>query len=154
MAKKSAGLLLYRRKEDKLEVLLAHPGGPFWAKKDLGAWTVPKGEYTDAEEPLDAARREFQEETGHAPEGQFLELGSIRQKSGKQVTAWAVEGNFDPELLRSNTCFLEWPPRSGQQVEVPEVDRAEWFSVEEAHERIIEAQQPFLDELLRVTAGV
>lgn len=150
MAKKSAGLLMYRRRGEALEVLLVHPGGPFWARKDLGAWTIPKGEYLEDEEPLAAAKREFEEETGCVPSGEFLELGSVRQKSGKVVTAWAMEGEFDPALLHSNTFLLEWPPRSGSEIEVPEVDRAEWFSMERAGEKIIEAQRAFLEGLVKV----
>lgn len=150
MAKKSAGLLLFRRTSGSLEVLLVHPGGPFWARRDLGAWTIPKGEHPETEEPLAAARREFQEETGQEASGEFLPLGSIRQKSGKHVTAWALERDFDPESLCSNTVFVEWPPRSGRKLEVPEVDRAQWFSPEEAYERILEAQRPLLDALQKI----
>lgn len=150
MAKKSAGLLMYRRRDHGLEVLLVHPGGPFWAKKDAGAWTVPKGEYLEDEEPLAAARREFEEETGFVAEGEFVPLGNVKQKSGKVVMAWAVEGDLDAALVKSNTCWIEWPPRSGVKVEVPEVDRAEWFSVKAAREKMIEAQWPFLEALVRM----
>ena len=146
--KTSAGLLMYRRRDGRtLEVLLAHPGGPFWARKDLGAWTIPKGEYTD-EEPLAAARREFEEETGFAPGPPFIELDTIRQKSGKRVSAWAFEADWDPSLLRSNDFEMEWPKGSGQMRAFPEVERAEWFTVERAREKILAAQQPLLDRLM------
>jgi predicted NUDIX family NTP pyrophosphohydrolase len=131
-----------------LEVFLVHPGGPFWLKKDLGAWTIPKGEYADNEEPLAAAMREFQEETGFPIEGPFVELGVIRQASGKLVSGWAVEGDCDPQQLVSNMCQIEWPPRSHRMIEVPEVDRGDWFSIDEAHKRIIRTQVPFLDSLV------
>ncbi|HZP03391.1 MAG TPA: NUDIX domain-containing protein [Terracidiphilus sp.] len=149
MPKRSAGLLVYRHREDTPEVFLVHPGGPFWAKKDLGAWTIPKGEYLDDEEPLQAARREFEEETGFRVDGDFIELGTITQASGKIVSAWACEGDFDPAQLTSNTCEIEWPPRSGRQITIPEVDRGAWFSVSEAEQRILNAQQPILARLLQ-----
>src|SRR5215475_7381190 len=120
MAKRSAGLLMYRRQNSGLEVLLVHPGGPFWAKKDLGAWSIPKGEYAAGENPLEAARREFSEETGFAADGDFLDLGTIRQAGGKLVSVWALEGDCDPAQLRSNTTTIEWPPRSRRQLEIPE----------------------------------
>jgi predicted NUDIX family NTP pyrophosphohydrolase len=145
MPKFSAGILLYRR-NPHLEVFLVHPGGPFWAKKD--AWSIPKGEYEPGEEPLTAARREFEEETGARIEGEFLSLGRIRQPSGKQVTAWAVEGDFDPAKLVSNTCLVEWPPRSGKEIEIPEVDRGAWFSVEAARKKIFRGQGTLLDRLV------
>jgi predicted NUDIX family NTP pyrophosphohydrolase len=145
--KRSAGILLHRRRQGELEVFLVHPGGPFWLKKDLGAWTIPKGEYADNEEPLTAALREFQEETGFPIEGPFVELGIIRQASGKLVSGWAVEGDCDPEKLVSNLCQIEWPPRSGRMIEVPEIDRGAWFPIAEARERIISTQIPFLDLL-------
>lgn len=145
--KLSAGLLMYRRRADAIEVFLVHPGGPFWAKKDLGAWTLPKGEYEPDEEPLAAARREFQEETGFPAQGKFLELGSIRQKSGKVVVAWAFEGDCDPTQLISNTCEIEWPPKSGIRKEIPEVDRGAWFSLQEANERIRAEQADLLARL-------
>lgn len=148
MAKRSAGILLYRHRQGELEVFLVHPGGPFWVKKDLGAWTIPKGEYADGEEPLAAAMREFREETGFPIEGPFLELGVIRQASGKLVSGWAVEGDCDPEKLVSNLCQIEWPPRSGRMIEIPEVDRGAWFSLAEARRRIISTQIPFLDSLV------
>jgi predicted NUDIX family NTP pyrophosphohydrolase len=152
MAKRSAGLLMYRRTTGELEVLLVHPGGPFWAKKDLGAWTVCKGEYQEGEPPLEAAKREFQEETGFAAQGTFLELGEIRQAGGKIVSTWAFEGDCDPARLVSNTCQVEWPPRSGRKIEIPEVDRAGWFSLVQARERILKSQAPFLDRLSQMVS--
>lgn len=146
MPKRSAGLLMYRRKE-VLEVLLVHPGGPFWAKKDLGAWSIPKGEYASEEEPLAAARREFEEETSMPASGDFIELGELTQPSGKLVSAWAFEGDCDPTKLRSNTFMMEWPPRSGRHVEFPEVDRASWYSIDEARQRLLPGQRVFLDRL-------
>lgn len=129
-------------------MFLAHPGGPFWAKKDLGAWSIPKGEY-DADEPaLAAAQREFTEETGFTVQGRFIELGTIRQASGKLVTAWAIEGDCDPAKLVSNHCEVEWPPRSGRLISIPEVDRGAWFTLDEARRRIFAQQQPFLDRLV------
>ena len=147
MAKRSAGILLHRRREGGLQVFLAHPGGPFWAKKDLGAWTIPKGEVGEGEDPLAAAKREFAEEIGVRLEGEFTALAPIRQKSGKLVLAWAIEGDVDPEALRSNLFSMEWPPRSGQRAEFPEVDRAAWFDVDEAKRRILAAQVPLIEEL-------
>jgi predicted NUDIX family NTP pyrophosphohydrolase len=148
MAKQSAGLLMYRQREAELEVFLVHPGGPFWAKKDLGAWSIPKGEYGEDESPKDAARREFTEETGFTATGELVELGTIRQTGGKIVSVWTVEGACDPAKLRSNTFLMEWPPRSGRQMEVPEVDRGEWFGIEEARERVLKSQAPALDLLV------
>jgi predicted NUDIX family NTP pyrophosphohydrolase len=148
VTKRSAGLLLYRQSEHGLEVFLAHPGGPFWAKKDLGAWSIPKGEYAEGEEPLAAARREFHEETGFPAEGDFLDLGTVRQAGGKLVSAWALEGDCDPATLSSNLFEMEWPPRSGKMMEFPEVDRGAWFNLPEARERILASQQPFLDRLV------
>jgi predicted NUDIX family NTP pyrophosphohydrolase len=150
MSKRSAGLMLYRRRNTELEVFLVHPGGPFWAHKDFGAWSIPKGEYLDGEDPLDAAKREFTEETGFAAQGPFLDLGDLKQPSGKLVSAWAFEGDCDPEKLKSNTFTMEWPPRSGQQIEVPEVGQGRWFSIEDARERLLSGQRPFLDRLLEV----
>jgi predicted NUDIX family NTP pyrophosphohydrolase len=147
MAKRSAGLLMFRRKGGELEVFLVRPGGPFWVGKDAGAWTVPKGEYVDGEEPLDAAKREFTEETGFAATGDFIDLGTVRQTSGKVVNAWAFEGDCDPGKLVSNTCEIEWPPRSGRKMEIPEVDRGAWFTVAEARKRILRSQEGFLDVL-------
>jgi predicted NUDIX family NTP pyrophosphohydrolase len=147
MPKRSAGLLMFRRAEREVEVFLVHPGGPFWTRKDAGAWTVPKGEYLDGEEPLDAARREFAEETGFKAEGEFIELGTVRQNSGKLVSAWAFEGDCDPQKLVSNFCLVEWPVRSGKMIEIPEVDRGAWFTLTVAKRAILKTQQPFLDAL-------
>jgi predicted NUDIX family NTP pyrophosphohydrolase len=147
MPKRSAGLLMYRRRDGQVEVFLVHPGGPFWAKKDIGAWSICKGEYAESELPLEAAKREFQEETGFTAQGSFHELGVVQQASGKLVTAWAFEGDCDPSKLISNHCQVEWPPRSGRMIEIPEVDRGGWFSIEAARERILKAQEPFLDRL-------
>jgi predicted NUDIX family NTP pyrophosphohydrolase len=144
---RSAGLLMYRWRESRLEVFLVHPGGPFWAKKDLGAWSIPKGTYLESEAALDAARREFEEETGFTAQGQFTELGTVTQPGGKIVSAWAFEGDCDPAALRSNLCTIAWPPRSQRTMEIPEVDRGEWFSVAEARQRILRGQAPFLDSL-------
>jgi len=150
MPKRSAGLLMYRSHKGQLEVFLVHPGGPFWAKKDLGAWSISKGEYVEGEAPLEAARREFEEETGFAAQGDFLELGAVQQAGGKVVSAWAFEGDCDPSKLISNRCEIEWPPRSGRKIEIPEVDRGGWFSIAEAKERILKSQAPFLDRLSRL----
>jgi predicted NUDIX family NTP pyrophosphohydrolase len=148
MPQRSAGILLFRRGGDGLEVLLVHPGGPFFARKDDGSWSIPKGLYEDGEEPLAAARREFEEELGSpCPGGDALELGEIRQKNGKRVTAWAIEGDLDAASIVSNTFELEWPPRSGRRRQFPEVDRAEWFTVEQAREKLLPAQVPLLDRL-------
>ncbi len=144
----SAGILAYRQGVRGLEVLLVHPGGPFWRKKDDGAWSIPKGEYDAAEEPLTAARREFEEELGSAaPAGQAVDLGEIKQKSGKVVRAFALAGDLDPDGVSSNTFAFEWPPRSGTMIEVPEVDRAEWFPLALAREKINPAQALLLDRL-------
>ena len=148
MAKRSAGLLLYRRRNSGLEVFLVHPGGPFWAKKDLGAWSIPKGEYLEGEAPLEVAKREFQEETGFAPRGVFSELGELKQAGGKIVSVWAWEGDCDPGKLTSNTFMTEWPPRSGRYIEVPEVDRGAWCSIADARLRLLAGQRTFLDRLL------
>ena len=147
MPKRSAGLIMYRWQEQELEIFLVHPGGPFWAKKDKGAWTIPKGEYAEGEEPLEAAKREFQEETGFAAHGQFLELGAVKQAGGKTVTAWAFEGNCDPAKLSSNLCQIEWPPHSGRLVEFPEVDQGRWFSIAAAREYVLKSQEPLLHML-------
>jgi predicted NUDIX family NTP pyrophosphohydrolase len=147
MAKLSAGILLYRRRAGELEVLLVHPGGPFWSKKDIGAWSIPKGEAAPGEDPLGAAKREFLEETGVSMEGAFRPLSPITQKSGKSVLSWAVEGEFDPGQLRSNTFDAEWPPRSGRMQHFPEVDRAEWLSIPTARQKILPAQEPLVVEL-------
>jgi predicted NUDIX family NTP pyrophosphohydrolase len=145
--KKSAGLLLYRDGESGVEVLLVHPGGPFWAKKDDGAWSIPKGEFGDEEEPLEAAVRECEEEMGTVVTGDFVALEPIRQPSGKVVYAWAVRSEFDPATLRSNSFSMEWPPRSGRQQEFPEVDRAAWLTLAEAKRKITKGQVPLLDQL-------
>ena len=150
MAKISAGFLLFRRRPD-LEVMLVHPGGPFWAKKDLGAWSIPKGLADEGEDLLAAAKREFLEETGVTVEGEFLDLGAHKQPGGKIVVAWAHEGDFDPALLKSNTFAIEWPPRSGKTAEFPEVDRAAWYSIDEALEKINNGQKPIV-AALRVSA--
>jgi predicted NUDIX family NTP pyrophosphohydrolase len=135
-------------------VLLVHPGGPLWARRDAGAWSIPKGEYLDGEDPLAAARREFEEELGTAPpEARATDLGEIRQKSGKRVRAWALRGDLDPAGIVSNTCQLEWPPRSGEKIEIPEVDRAEWFGLEAAREKINPAQAALLDRLAELLDG-
>src|SRR4051794_16278872 len=150
-SKHSAGILLFRRGGGEVEFLLVHPGGPFWAKKDAGAWSIPKGQIEDEEEPRACAVRELEEELGAAPtldpEG-LLELGSIKQKAGKVVEAWAAEADFDTAALASNAFEMEWPPRSGSRQEFPEVDRAEWFDLETAREKILPAQAEFLDRLL------
>jgi predicted NUDIX family NTP pyrophosphohydrolase len=146
MARHSAGLLMYRRRGG-LEVLLVHPGGPFWTGKDLGAWSMPKGEFDPGEDPLAAAQREFREETGLAAAGEFIPLTPRKQPSGKIIEAWAVEGDCDPAAIRSNLFTLEWPPHSGRQQQFPEVDRAAWFSLAEAREKIIKGQVGFLEEL-------
>jgi predicted NUDIX family NTP pyrophosphohydrolase len=147
--KRSAGILLHRRGADgEREVLLVHPGGPFWAKKDAGAWSIPKGEYDDSEDPRAAALREFAEELGGPPpEGDLVELGEVRQKGGKVVVAWGLEGDADADAIRSNTFTMEWPPRSGAMREFPEVDRAGWFGLAEAREKILTAQAPLIDRL-------
>jgi predicted NUDIX family NTP pyrophosphohydrolase len=145
--KRSAGLMLYRRGNNGIEVFLVHPGGPFWTKKDRGSWSIPKGEHTEGEDAIAAAQREFQEETGFTASGNFIALGEVRQPGGKIVAAWAVEGDCDPAQLRSNTFQLQWPPRSGKQIEVPEVDRGDWFSLAEAKVKLLAGQTPFLDRL-------
>jgi predicted NUDIX family NTP pyrophosphohydrolase len=150
MAKKnSAGLLLYRLSASGIELLLVHPGGPFWTKKDAGAWSIPKGEFEAGEDPLEAAKREFKEETGFAVEGNFIELTPVKQPGGKIVYAWAVMGDCEAESIKSNTFSLEWPPRSGKRNEFPEVDRAGWFTPEVAREKILKGQLNFLEEIKR-----
>ena len=149
MPQRSAGILLYRRKVGSIEVLLVHPGGPFWARKDEGAWSIPKGGYEPGEDPLAAAKREFAEETGSQVRGEPTALGSFRQSHAKIVDVWAVEGDFDPAGLISNTFAMEWPPRSGRMLEVPEVDRAEWFTPEDASRKILKGQRPVIEALLR-----
>ncbi len=148
MAKRSAGILLYRHGTSGLEVLLVHPGGPFWAKKDLGAWSIPKGEHEEGEDARACALREFEEEIGSPPSaGDLEDLGSVKQRAGKIVQAWALEGDLDAAAVRSNMFTMQWPPRSGKEREFPEVDRAEWFSLADARERINPAQAAFLDRL-------
>jgi predicted NUDIX family NTP pyrophosphohydrolase len=147
MPKLSAGILLFRRRPAGVEVMLVHPGGPFWAKKDSGAWSIPKGLTDEGEDLLAAAKREFLEETGVAIEGAFLDLGAQKQPGGKTVRAWACEGDFDPSSLKSNTFTLEWPPRSGRTAEFPEVDRAAWYSIDEAFMKINKGQKPIIAAL-------
>ena len=150
-ARRSAGLLLYRGERGAIEVLLVHPGGPFWQRRDEGAWSIPKGEYEPPEEPLDAARREFTEETGLLPpRGPLLDLGAARQRSGKLVHAWALAGDLDVSAINSGTFEQEWPPRSGRRQTFPEVDRAEWFDLDRAREKLISGQVPLLDALARL----
>jgi predicted NUDIX family NTP pyrophosphohydrolase len=159
MKKRSAGILMYRRPGPDLEVLLVHPGGPFWAKRDLGAWSIPKGEFAEGEEPLAAAKREFCEELGSEPHGvfvdnAFVELGVLVQPSRKEVVAWAVEGDFPIAELKSNTFEIEWPPKSGRKKRFPEVDRAEWLSPDDARRKILPGQVGFINRLLaRIQTG-
>jgi predicted NUDIX family NTP pyrophosphohydrolase len=149
MLKQSVGLLLYRKQKGQIEVFLVHPGGPLWMKKDLGAWSIPKGEF-DEEEPLMAAKREFQEETGFdAPQGEYIPLKQVTQKSGKNVRAWAVEGEVDAEHIHSNDFEMQWPPRFGRVQSFPEIDRAAWFSVDEALQKVNPAQAGLIQELLK-----
>jgi predicted NUDIX family NTP pyrophosphohydrolase len=145
--RKSAGILLYRISDEATEYFLVHPGGPFWKNKDTGAWSVPKGEFEDDEDPLKAAQREFEEETGVAITGKFIALKPVKQKSGKMVYTWACEGNIDHNIIRSNTFPIEWPPRSGKFIEIPEVDKGGWFIYDEAKLKLIPGQVPILDEL-------
>jgi predicted NUDIX family NTP pyrophosphohydrolase len=149
MAKRSAGILLHREGPGGREVLLVHPGGPFWARRDDGAWSIPKGEYDEGEEAMACALREFEEELGSALEhaGELVELGEVRQRNRKVVTAWAAEGDLDPGAVRSNTFSMEWPPRSGRRQEFPEIDRAEWFTLARAREKLVDAQAAFIDRL-------
>ncbi len=149
MAKKSAGILMYRFAGKELEFLLVHPGGPYWAKKDKQAWSIPKGEFDEDEKPLDAALREFQEETGIEAEGEFIELGAVRQSGGKEVHAWAVEGDCDPAAVKSNKFEMEWPPKSGRTQSFPEIDRAGWFKADTAKEKINKGQIEFIDRILK-----
>ena len=153
MPKRSAGLLMYRGSGAGLSLLLVHPGGPFWARKDLGAWSIPKGEYAPDEDPLAAARREFEEETGARPHGEFQPLGDVVQAGGKRVSAWAVAGDLDPAALVSNMFELEWPPRSGRKQSFPEVDRAGWFAPDAARKKILAGQRPFIDRLVKLVAS-
>lgn len=147
MPKHSAGILLYRYQAHTLEVLLVHPGGPFWARRDAGAWSIPKGEYEDNEDPETAARREFEEETGHPLTGKLLPLAPVRQKAGKTVQAYACEGQLDVNKIHPNTFSIEWPPRSGRQQSFPEIDKAAWYTLAAAREKLLPAQLPLLDEL-------
>jgi predicted NUDIX family NTP pyrophosphohydrolase len=149
VTKVSAGILLYRLSADGPEVFLVHPGGPFWAKRDLGSWSVPKGEVDGEEDLLEAAKREFHEETGARIEGEFIELAALRQPSGKVVRVWAVEGEIDASSIASNTFSIEWPPRSGEPREFPEVDRAGWFTLAEARDKLLPGQRPLLDQLVQ-----
>ena len=149
MKKTSAGLLMFRRAPGGLEVLLAHPGGPFWARKDLGAWSIPKGEVNQGEDPLAAAQREFLEETGFACAPPFIDLGEVKQPGGKMVHAWAFEGDCDPAAMASNQFEMEWPPKSGNLKRFPEVDRVAWFGIAEALRRILQGQRAFIDEARR-----
>lgn len=150
--KLSAGIVLYRRTGERLEVFLVHPGGPFWAKKDAGAWSIPKGEYAEGEDPEAVARREFQEETSCEVTGRLQVLTPLKQPSGKVISAWAVEGDFDPALLKSSMFPLEWPPRSGKIQHFPEVDRGAWFDILTAQEKMLAGQRPFLSELIDFTS--
>jgi len=152
MAKLSAGILMFRRSGASIELFLVHPGGPFWANKDEGAWSIPKGIYDDREDPLDAAKREFAEEVGFAPVGAFFDLGAFRQASGKVIRAWALQGDIDPARLKSNSFHLEWPPRSGVMQEFPEVDRAGWFSIDAAKKKILKGQVPIVLALSKMLA--
>ena len=145
--KTSAGILLYRVNAGALEVFLVHPGGPFWAKKDRGAWSIPKGEFEQGDDPLQCARREYEEETGSAVSGPFVALAPVRQPSGKMIYAWAVEGNLDAASVRSNLFAMEWPPRSGIQRQFPEVDSGDWFTVPQALEKLVPGQRGLLTEL-------
>lgn len=153
MPKTSAGLMLYRFHDGALQVLLVHPGGPFWAKKDAGAWTIPKGEVEPEEDQFAAARREFEEELGFSPSGHFVPVGTITQKAGKVVQAWAFEGDCDPSAIKSNSFVIEWPPHSGKQQAFPEVDRAEFFGLEEAKRKINPAQVELLSRLQEIVGG-
>ena len=151
--KLSAGILLYRRQKSDVNVFLVHPGGPFWAKKDEGAWSIPKGEYEVGEDPLAVAKREFQEETGFEISGLFRPLTALKQPSGKIISAWAVEGDIDPTTLTSNTFTLEWPPKSGKIREFPEVDRGDWFDLPTARMKLLAGQRAFVDQLERSILG-
>ncbi len=150
MPKKSAGILMYRSQKDVLEILLVHPGGPFWTKKDIGSWSIPKGEYTDTEDPFTVAKREFEEETSFQVDGDFTPLTPLEQPSGKVVSAWTVEGDCDASKIKSNTFLMEWPPRSGRKQEFPEVDRAEWFTIDTAKKKLLKGQVGFIEELCKL----
>jgi predicted NUDIX family NTP pyrophosphohydrolase len=148
MAQRSAGILLYRKAGSGIELFLVHPGGPFWARKDDGAWSIPKGLYAEGDDALAAAKREFQEETGAPAEGEFVKLGHFKQPSGKVIVAWGLEGEFDISSLSSNMFSMQWPPKSGKQQEFPGVDRAGWFSSAEAIRKVLKGQRPILETLL------
>lgn len=148
--KQSAGILVYRIKDKQLHVFLVHPGGPFWKNKDAGAWSIPKGEFSEQEDALITAKREFLEETGQAIDGNFIELGSIKLKSGKTVHAWAIEGEVDETNIVSNTFPIEWPPKSGKMIAVPEIDKGEWFDPETARFKLNPAQVTFIDKLMNI----
>jgi predicted NUDIX family NTP pyrophosphohydrolase len=153
MPKRSSGLMLFKREAGDLRVLLVHPGGPFWQKRDLGSWSIPKGEYVDGEDARAVALREFEEETGVAPPaGDLMPLGDVRQAGGKVVTAWALEGDLDPEKIVSNTFEMIWPPKSGKRQSFPEIDRAGWFTIAEAHAKILDGQRSFLERLAAAAA--
>jgi predicted NUDIX family NTP pyrophosphohydrolase len=154
MGKRSAGLLPFRLVNGNLEVFLVHMGGPYWAKKDLGTWSIPKGEYESGEDPFEAAKREFLEETGFDAVGEFIRLKDLKQPSGKVVSAWAFEGDYDAMAVTSNTFSMEWPPRSGKIQEFPEVDRAAWFRADLAKEKILKGQRPFIEELQSLLQGL
>lgn len=148
--KQSAGILLYRFNQTDLEFFLVHPGGPFWKNKDLGTWSIPKGEFVDGEEALKAAQREFEEETGQKIDGKFIALNPVKMKSGKVIYAWAIEKDIDPKILVSNTLHVEWPPKSGKKIEIPEVDKGEWFLFDDAKEKLNASQVPLLDQLINI----
>ena len=150
MPKKSAGILMYRLRNEVLEVLLVHLGGPFWTKKDIGSWSIPKGEYTDTEDPFTVAKREFEEETSFQVDGDFASLTPLEQPSGKIVSAWTVEGDCDASKIKSNTFLMEWPPRSGKKQEFPEVDRGEWFTIDMAKKKLLKGQVGFIEELCKL----
>ena len=150
MGRKSAGILVFRKTKNRIEVLLAHPGGPFWAKKDMSSWSIPKGEYEDEEDAFTAANREFNEETGFKAAGEFLRLEPVKQPGGKIISVWAVEGDFDASTMKSNLFSLEWPVKSGKFREFPEIDRTEWFDLETARQKILKGQIPFIDNLERL----
>ncbi len=146
----SAGILLYRFRNGELQVLLAHPGGPYWARKDEGAWMIPKGEVEEGEDPLQAAKREFKEEIGFKVDGDFIDLGEVKQSGGKKVHVWALEKDFEVKEVKSNTFTMEWPKGSGIIKEFPEIDKARWFSINEAYRKILKSQKPFLDRLVKI----
>jgi predicted NUDIX family NTP pyrophosphohydrolase len=148
--KQSAGLLMYRFREGEVEVFLVHPGGPFWAKKDDGAWSIPKGEFDTDDDPLEAAKREFAEETGLGAEGDFRPLKPLKQRGGKMVYAWMVSGTCDPQAIKSNMFAMEWPPKSGKQAQFPEIDRAGWFTIEAAAKKLLASQLPLLKEMSEI----